>query len=156
MPDDSTQTRLLVIHGPNLNMLGEREPGMYGDRTLSELTRKIRDYAESKACRVRFFQSNGEGTLIDFIQDHRLWTEGLLINPGALTHTSYALRDAVAGIEVPAVEVHLSDIKKREPFRSVSVIAPVCAAQVYGKGVEGYFEGIDILLEAIRDESERP
>lgn len=138
---------ILVINGPNLNLLGVREPEVYGKMTLDELNTEIEQYAQKKNIDVRFFQSNHEGVLIDFIHDNRTWAHGIVINPGALTHYSYALRDAIAGVGIPTVEVHLSDIHKREDFRKISVIQPVCIKQISGLGKESYFRGIDVLCE---------
>jgi len=142
-------SRILILHGPNLNLLGEREPEIYGRLTLEEVNGRIREFAAERGAEVRIFQSNHEGTLIDLIHGHRRWAQGIVINPGALTHYSYALRDAIAAVGLPTVEVHLSDIHSREPFRRVSVIKDVCIAQVSGKGPESYLEGIEILLEVI-------
>ncbi len=138
---------ILVINGPNLNLLGIREPEVYGKMTLDDLNNEIEQYAQNKNMDVRFFQSNHEGVLIDFIHDNRTWAHGIVINPGALTHYSYALRDAIAGVDIPTVEVHLSDIHKREDFRKISVIQPVCIEQISGLGKESYFRGIDVLDE---------
>ncbi|HPN32958.1 MAG TPA: type II 3-dehydroquinate dehydratase [bacterium] len=137
---------ILVIHGPNLNLLGEREPEVYGRMTLAQLDQRIAEWAHALQADVRCFQSNHEGVLIDFIHDQRQWAHGVVINPGALTHYSYALRDALAAVHLPAVEVHLSDIHQREPFRRISVIQEVCLAQVSGKGANSYQEGLRILL----------
>jgi 3-dehydroquinate dehydratase II len=137
---------ILVMHGPNLNLLGEREPETYGTMTLAQLNTKIGLFAKSQKLALRFFQANGEGQLIDYLHKNRKWAEGLVINPGAYTHYSYALRDAIASVNLPAVEVHLSDIMKREDFRKVSVIAPVCMKQISGLGVDSYIEGLRILL----------
>ena len=142
--------RILVLHGPNLNLLGEREPEIYGRMTLKEVNEKIREFAAERGAEVRIFQSNHEGTLIDLIHEHRHWADGIVINPGALTHYSYALRDAIAAVGIPAVEVHLSDIGSREPFRRISVIRDVCIAQISGKGHRSYLEGIERLLEVLR------
>jgi 3-dehydroquinate dehydratase-2 len=144
---------ILVLHGPNLNLLGEREPDIYGKTTLGELNALIKEHAGKRAA-LRFFQSNHEGGLIDLIHKHRKWAHGLVFNPGAYTHYSYALRDAVEGARVPTVEVHLSDIHKREEFRRISVIAPVCLAQIAGKGVNSYLEAVDRLLE--KKHAQRP
>ena len=135
-----------MIHGPNLNLLGEREPEIYGSQTLPELNRAIQQFAEERSLEVKFFQSNHEGAIIDALQSERHWAEGIVINPGALTHYSYALRDAIASIRLPAIEVHLSDMDHREEFRRISVIAPACLAQVSGKGHQSYLVAIDRLL----------
>ena len=136
---------ILVLHGPNLNLLGEREPDIYGRQTLAQLNAKLRADAKKKKIGFKCFQANGEGALIDLIHKHRRWADGLVFNPGAYTHYSYALRDAIAAARIPTVEVHLSDIKKREAFRRVSVIAPVCVAQKTGKGFLSYLEAMDFL-----------
>lgn len=138
--------RILLIHGPNLNLLGEREPEIYGSMTLPELNRNVKDYASKKGCTLRIFQSNAEGDLIDIIHGNRKWADAIVINPGAYTHYSYAIRDAIASVGLPAIEVHLSDIKKREKFRRVSVIRDVCLEQISGLGWESYTRAIDLLL----------
>jgi len=137
---------VLIVNGPNMNLLGVREPEHYGTLTLKELNRQIKALARSKNVRCLFFQSNHEGRIIDFI--HRCYrrADGMIINPGALTHTSYALRDAISGTSLPTVEVHLSDIRKRERFRRVSVIRQVCIGQKSGLGMESYFRGLEDLL----------
>ena len=137
--------KILVLHGPNLNLLGEREPDVYGTMTLAQLNGALRAHAKRKKIKLAIFQSNHEGELIDLIHAHRQKAQAFVFNPGAYTHYSYALRDAVAASQLPTIEVHLSDIKKREPFRRVSVIAPVCLRQISGKGVRGYLEAIDRL-----------
>ena len=137
----------MILHGPNLNLLGEREPEIYGTLTLEELNAEIERFAARRGVEVRIYQSNHEGELIDLIHGHRRWAEGLVINPGALTHYSYALRDAIAAVGLPAVEVHLSDIHSREPFRRRSVIKDVCLGQIAGRGLGSYLEGIELLLE---------
>jgi len=136
---------VLVLHGPNLNLLGEREPAVYGTKTLKDVDAEVRARAKALGMRVRCFQSNHEGALIDLLHAHRKWADGCVFNPGAYSHYSYALRDAVASCRVPTIEVHLSDIKKREAFRRVSVVAPACVAQVTGKGVGSYLEGLELL-----------
>jgi 3-dehydroquinate dehydratase-2 len=139
----------LVLNGPNLNLLGEREPGIYGDGTLGDLEHLVRTAAREMGVEVDFLQSNHEGVLIDTIQSARLDCDGIVYNPGAHTHYSYALRDAVAAIRIPVVEVHISDIMTREPFRQLSVIAPVCVAQVKGEGFAGYVHALHILTDGI-------
>jgi 3-dehydroquinate dehydratase-2 len=136
---------ILLLNGPNLNLLGEREPSVYGTMTLPQLVKQVAAYAKQTGATVRARQSNHEGELIDLLHAHRKWADGILFNPGAYTHYSYALRDAVASISVPTVEVHLSDVTKREPFRRVSVIEPVCIGRCYGKGLRSYLDGVDVL-----------
>jgi 3-dehydroquinate dehydratase-2 len=136
---------ILVIHGPNLNLLGEREPDVYGRLTLHDIDKAIVAMATKMAVDVRNFQSNHEGQIIDFLHQHRTWADGIVINPGAYTHYSYAIRDAIAAVNLPTVEVHLSDISKREAFRQVSVIKPVCIRQIAGLGYKGYLQGIEYL-----------
>ena len=136
---------ILVLHGPNLNLLGEREPDVYGTTTLAEVNAMIRAEARKLGLTARIFQKNGEGQLIDLLHRHRRWAHAVVLNGGAYTHYSYALRDAVAGVRLPTVEVHLSDIRKREPFRRVSVTAPVCVAQIMGKGPQGYLDALALL-----------
>ena len=138
---------ILVLNGPNLNLLGEREPEVYGTMTLAQLNSRLTVYAKKKGAVIRARQSNHEGELIDILHAHRKWADGIVFNPGAYSHYSYALRDAVASICVPTIEVHLSNIKKREPFRRISVIEPACAGQLYGKGAASYFTAIDTLLK---------
>ena len=127
-----------VIHGPNLNLLGKREPEVYGHETLPQINERIERAAAKAGCAIRTFQSNSEGGLIDTIHSARGWADVIIINPGAYTHTSIALRDAIAGVEIPTIEVHLSNVHAREEFRHHSYIAPVTVGQVVGFGVEGY------------------
>ena len=138
---------ILVLHGPNLNLLGERQPEIYGTTTLSQLNAMIESRARELGASVYIFQSNHEGALIDHLHDQRRWMNALVINPGALTHYSYALRDAIAAINTRAIEVHLSDITQREAWRRVSVIADVCEAQVMGLGPRGYLEALNRLCQ---------
>ena len=140
--------KILVVHGPNLNLLGEREPEIYGTLTLAELDERVRAHAGRLGAEVRCFQSNHEGALIDRLHAERKWMDGLVINAGALTHTSYALRDAIAAVRVRAIEVHLSDLAQREAWRQVSVIADVCEARFMGRGVGSYLEAIERLVAA--------
>jgi len=138
---------ILVIHGPNLNLLGEREPGIYGTVTLRQINRLLIHEARTLGLRTRCYQSNHEGRLIDRIHKARHRCRGLLINPGAFTHTSIALRDAIAATELPAVEVHLSNINQREPFRSHSCLADVCLTQISGLGAQSYIQGLHLLAD---------
>ena len=138
---------ILVISGPNLNLLGSREPEIYGSETLEELMMWLETSPVGSNHAFKFFQSNHEGEIIDTIQDERHWAEGILINPAAFTHYSYAIRDAISAVEIPTVEVHLSDIHKREEFRQKSVISPVCIDQVYGLGKDSYLEGLKRLIK---------
>ena len=143
---------ILVLHGPNLNLLGQREPDVYGKASLEEIDLALKELATQHASSVRIVQSNHEGALIDTIHEARGWADGILINPGAFTHTSYALRDAIAAIEIPCVEVHLSNIYSRESFRHKSVIAPVCLGQISGFSWRSYTLGFRALLEIILDQ----
>ena len=138
--------KILIINGPNLNMLGIREPGIYGNETLETLTEKIGEKAKELNAEVSFFQSNCEGEIIDEI--HKAFTsqDGIIINPGAYTHYSYAIRDAVASVNLPCIEVHISNVHKREEFRHKSVIAPVCKGQICGLGTNGYIYALEELL----------
>lgn len=140
--------KILVINGPNINFLGIREKSVYGTQDYDCLLQKIAGKGEEAGCRIEVFQSNHEGAIIDRIQDSYFdGTEAIVINPGAYTHYSYAIRDALASITVPKVEIHISDITNREDFRKVSVTAPVCDRQIYGHGLNGYLEAIDFCLE---------
>jgi 3-dehydroquinate dehydratase-2 len=136
---------ILVMHGPNLNLLGEREPEVYGRLSLAEIDRRLVEEGQKLGLEVRTFQSNSEGSLIDALQDARNWAKGIVFNPGGYTHTSVALRDAVAGITIPVVEVHLSNIHAREEFRRESTIAPACAGSIAGFGWRSYLLGLTAL-----------
>lgn len=137
--------KILVINGPNLNMLGIREPAIYGNRTYNDLIKMIKEHCDAKGIDVEFYQSNHEGDLVDKIQSAFGNTDGIVINPGAYTHTSVALLDAVKSVGIPTVEVHISDPDTREEFRKVSYIRLGCIATIKGKGFEGYLEAVDVL-----------
>ena len=140
---------ILVINGPNLNLLGTREPEIYGEETLEELMMWLETTPDGSDHAFKFFQSNHEGAIIDTLHDERHWANGVLINPGALTHYSYAIRDSISAINIPTVEVHLSDIHNREEFRQLSVISQVCIQQVSGVGKDSYLEGLKLLNNSI-------
>ncbi len=138
---------ILVLHGPNLNLLGTREPEIYGRETLAQIDAQLREAAERETIQLRIVQSNHEGALIDELHKARAeHFDGVLINPGAFTHYSYALRDAIAAVDLPTVEVHLSNVHRREPFRHQSVLAPVCIGQVMGFGAPSYLLGLQGLI----------
>ena len=142
---------ILVINGPNLNLLGTREPEIYGTDTLEELMMWLETNPVSLDHSFKFYQTNHEGEIIDTIQDERHWAKGILINPGAFTHYSYAIRDAIVAVAIPTVEVHLSDIHNREEFRQISVISPVCINQVSGLGKDSYIKGLKLLIKYLAD-----
>ncbi len=143
----TAKINVLVLHGPNLNLLGEREPEVYGTMTLAQLNSKIKAHGK-KDFDLRFKQSNHEGELIDILHKNRKWADAVVINPGAFTHYSYAIRDALASIAVPAFEVHLSDISKREDFRKISVVKDVCVQQISGFGAGSYLRALDLIKKA--------
>ena len=146
--------KILVIHGPNLNMLGKRETDIYGTLTLKEIDASLSKLGKSLGISVHSFQSNSEGSLIDFIQAHAATSDGILINPGALTHYGLSLRDALSGAGLPVLEVHLSNVYAREPFRHTSIIAPIAVGQVSGLGWRGYVLGLDALVGIVKERKE--
>jgi 3-dehydroquinate dehydratase-2 len=146
-----TTVRVLVVHGPNLNTLGTREPAIYGRTTLAEINDRLSARGGELGAEVVAFQSNHEGALIDFLQTEAPTAHALVINAGGLTHTSVSLRDAISGCGLPAVEVHLSNLYAREPFRHTSLIAPVCRGQITGLGWRGYLYALDALMALLRE-----
>tara|TARA_B100000131_G_C18080041_1_gene597901 strand:+ start:1112 stop:1549 length:438 start_codon:yes stop_codon:yes gene_type:complete len=136
---------ILVINGPNLNLLGEREISIYGNNTLDELMTWLETSTEGESHKFKFYQSNHEGALIDSIHDERHWADGIIINAGAYSHYSYAIRDALSSVKALSVEVHISNIMEREDFRKISVLKDVCDAQIYGLGKNSYIEALKIL-----------
>ncbi len=139
--------KILILNGPNLNLLGEREPEVYGSESLHDVTRWLLDQPVAQGHRLFFYQSNHEGDLIDFMQAHRRTADAMIINPGGLTHTSIALRDAISGCQIPTVEVHLSDVHAREDFRKTSMITDVCRTQIAGQGKNGYLTALQLLVD---------
>jgi len=138
---------ILILHGPNLNLLGTREPQVYGNHRLEDINEAITSRAAELEVQVRCFQSNHEGALIDALHEARDWADGVVFNPGAYTHTSIALRDAISAIEIPVVEVHLSNVYAREPFRHKSLLAPVCLGKITGFGWRSYLLGLQALAD---------
>ncbi|HPH97583.1 MAG TPA: type II 3-dehydroquinate dehydratase [Anaerolineaceae bacterium] len=141
---------ILVLHGPNLNLLGWREPEVYGRVTLEEINRKLAEAAPALGLETRCLQSNHEGALVDALHDARLWASGVIFNPGGYTHTSVALRDAVAAINLPVIEVHLSNTQAREPFRRTSLIAPVCVGSIAGFGWRSYLLALQAMAGVLQ------
>lgn len=141
--------KIFVINGPNLNMLGIREPDHYGKETYSDLVKKIEDHCNKKGIEVELFQSNHEGALVDEIQRAYGKADGIVINPGAYTHTSIAILDAVKSVNIPTVEVHISKVEEREDFRQISYVRLACVKTITGHGTDGYLEAIDFLNSQI-------
>ncbi|MCB8967778.1 MAG: type II 3-dehydroquinate dehydratase [Ardenticatenaceae bacterium] len=139
--------KVLVLHGPNLNLLGTREPEVYGRFTLTDINERLVVLGETLGVEIRAFQSNSEGALVDALHEARTWADGVIFNPGGYTHTSVALRDAVAAIGLPVIEVHLSNVHAREEFRRHSYIAPVCVGSITGFGWRSYTAALRLLVE---------
>lgn len=144
-------TRIAMIHGPNLNMLGVRDPEIYGKEDFTSLNKRIENHAKHLGVEVTVQQSNSEGAIIDFIQDARSWAEAIVINPGAYTHYSYAIRDALADTRLPVIEVHISNVHAREEFRRHSVISPITTGQIVGFGPHGYLLALDAAKRLIEE-----
>ena len=143
---------ILVINGPNLNLLGERQTEIYGKNTLEELMMWLETSADGQNHNFKFYQSNHEGTIIDALHDEREWANGIIINAGAFSHYSYAIRDAISSVDISTVEVHLSNIMEREDFRKISVLKDVCSKQIYGLGKNSYIEALKALQENFNNE----
>lgn len=140
---------ILILHGANLNLLGTREPDVYGYDTLDDIHQRLQTFADSKNVGLRFYQSNHEGALIDQIHAAREWAAGIVFNPGGFTHTSVVLRDAIAGVGLPVIEAHLSNVHAREEFRHKSLLAPVCVGQISGFGWYSYQLALDALIQRL-------
>jgi 3-dehydroquinate dehydratase-2 len=143
--------KLLILHGPNLNLLGTREPEIYGSLTLNDINAKLDEFAGENQVELVCKQSNHEGELIDALHDSRTWADGVVFNPGAYTHTSIALRDAISAIGIPVIEVHLSNVYAREEFRHVSMISAVCTGKIAGFGWRSYLLGLKALIDLLSD-----
>ena len=149
MNQNKTKPKVLVIHGPNLNMLGKREPEIYGKTTLADINSDLENLGTTLGISVETFQSNHEGVIVEKIQEAAATQKGIIINPAAYTHTSIAIRDALLALDIPIIEIHISNIYKREPFRHKSLISDVVTAQIAGLGIKGYTVALKALAEMI-------
>ena len=145
--------KILILHGPNLNLLGTREPEVYGTMTLDDINTKLVELGKELGMEITCLHSNHEGALIDALQDARTWANGVVFNPGGYTHTSIALRDAISAIQIPVIEVHLSNVYAREEFRHVSMISAVCRGKIVGLGWRSYTLGLQALAELLTDKA---
>jgi len=143
--------KILILHGPNLNLLGTREPEVYGSMTLDDINGKLIELGKELSVEINSIQSNHEGALMDALHDARTWANGVVFNPGGYTHTSIALRDAISAIQIPVVEVHLSNVYAREEFRHVSMISAVCKGKITGFGWRSYMLGLRALVDGLKD-----
>ena len=148
--------RILVVYGPNLNLLGEREPQIYGRESLQDINAKLAEFARREDADVEFFQSNSEGAIIDRLHAARKTSDAVVLNAGALSHYSYALRDAIAAIQIPVVEVHMTNVVARGEFRTALVLAPACRGVIYGFGVNSFLLGLRAAMELARDRATAP
>ena len=146
---------ILILNGPNLNLLGQREPRVYGTSSLDEINQRIIELGIKLNAEVKCFQSNHEGALIDALQDARNWADGVVLNAGGFTHTSVAIRDAIAGIGIPVIEVHLSNVDAREEFRKISLISAVCRGKISGFGANSYLLGLQALVDILNVEKKK-
>ncbi len=147
--ESDLSNNILVIHGPNLNLLGKREPDVYGSQTLADINEQLSAFAEENGAQLKIMQSNSEGEIVSFIGDNMDWADGVIINPAAYTHTSVAIRDALAAVNLPVIEVHLSNVYKRESFRHFSYVSPIAVGLISGLGSHGYLLALEAMLKIL-------